>query len=59
MSKVGITSRPDSERREKNKKICEKNIFTLLFGAAKGFMKVFKAFIEYSEVSQRSEKIKI
>ena len=32
--------------------------FALLFGASKGFMKAFKAFIKPFEVPQRSAKIK-
>ena len=34
-------------------------IFTLLYGASKGFMKVFKAFTKLFEAPQRSVKIKI
>ena len=36
-----------------------KFIFPLFFGALKGFMKTFKAFIEPFEAPQRSVKIKI
>ena len=34
-------------------------MFTLLCGASKGFMKVFKAFIKHFEAPQRGVKIKI
>ena len=34
-------------------------IFTFLYAASKGFMKVFKVFIKPSEGAQRSVKIKI
>ena len=34
-------------------------IFTLLFGASKGFIKAFKVFIKPFEAPQRSVKIKI
>ena len=34
-------------------------IFTLLFGASKGFMKAFKAFIKPFETPQGSVKMKI
>ena len=35
------------------------NVFTLLCGASKGFMKAFKAFIKPFEAPQRNVKIKI
>ena len=34
-------------------------MFTLLYGASKGFMKALKAFIKSFETPQRSVKIKI
>ena len=34
-------------------------IFTLLYGASKGFMKVLKAFVKPFEVPQESVKINI
>ena len=50
------SSLPNPGRREKIKLIF---IFTLLFGASKGFMKAFKAFIKPFEMPQRSVKMKI
>ena len=44
---------PDEE-----KKLTQIFIFTLLWGASKGFMKAFKAFIKPFEATQRSVKIK-
>ena len=49
-------SYPDLGRTEKITYIF---IFTLLCGAAKDFMKAFKAFIKPFEAPQRSVKIKI
>ena len=43
---------------EKGKKLTWIFIFTRLYGASKGFMKVFKAFIKLFEASQRSVKKK-
>ena len=44
---------------DKEKKLTQIFIFTLLCGATKDFMKALKAFIKPFEVSQRSVKIKI
>ena len=44
---------PDEE-----KKLTQIFIFTLLWGASKGFMKALKAFIKPFEATQRSVKIK-
>ena len=44
---------------DKDKKLTLIFIFTLLFGAAKGFMKALKAFIKPFEAPQRRVKIKI
>ena len=44
---------PDEE-----KKLNQIFIFTLLWGASKGFMKAFKVFIKPFEATQRSVKIK-
>ena len=49
-------SRPNPGRREKLSSIF---IFTLLCGAAKGFMKAMKAFTKPFEAPKRSVKIKI
>ena len=46
-------SHPDPGKREKN------NIFTLLCGALKGFMKALKVFIKPFEIPQRSVKINL
>ena len=48
-------SRPDPGRKKKNFKF----FFTLLCGAAKGFMTTFKIFMKPFVVPQRSVKIKI
>ena len=48
--------RPNPGQKEKIKLIF---IITLLSGASKGFMKVFKAFIKPFQAPQRSVKIKI
>ena len=44
---------------DKEKKLTQIFIFTLLCGASKGFMKAFKAFIKPFEAPQRSVKMKI
>ena len=41
---------------DKKKKLTKVFIFTLLFGASKGFMKAFKAFIKPFEASQCENK---
>ena len=44
---------------DKEKKLTQILIFTLLCGASKGFMKALKAFIKPFEAPKRSVKIKI
>ena len=44
---------------DKEKKLTQIFIFTLLCGASKGFMKALKAFIKPFEAPQRRVKIKI
>ena len=44
---------------DEGKKLTQILIFTLLYGASKGFMKDFKVFMKPFAVSQRSVKIKI
>ena len=43
---------------DKEKKLTEIFIFTLLYGASEGLMKALNAFIKLSEAPQRSAKIK-
>ena len=51
-----LTPPPRSMTKRENQ---QKDIFTLLCGATKGFMRAFKGFIKPFEASQRSVKIKI
>ena len=56
MTKKDTFKRPNPGQKEK---INWNFIFTLLCGAAKGFMKALKAFIKPFEALQRGLKIKI
>ena len=44
---------------DKEKKLSKIFVFKFLFGASKGFMKAFKAFIKPFEAPERSVKIKL